>query len=147
MIDFAKMRALIREEERLRWAIEKQMARATKSTAALSRTGGGGGPGTGDKVGDGAILLAALKDEHREKSEELEQMRKELKAGMNQLRITKGAVGKTFIRMRYMNGISVRRIASVMNYSEDYIHKSIRATETLIINAQRVQPGEKKRTV
>ena len=34
MMDFAGIRELARQERRLRWAIEKQMARATRVTSA-----------------------------------------------------------------------------------------------------------------
>lgn len=136
MTDFAQMRVLIRKEERLRWSIEKQMAKATKITTSFSQTGGGGGTKTGSQVEDGAIILAALKDEHRETFEELQQARAELRAGMAMVRNKHLSLGKSFVRMRYLQGISVRKIALVMNYSEQYVFRIIRHTEALINKAQ-----------
>ena len=61
MIDFQEMRRLIREEERLRWALKKERSKAERITASFSQTGGGG-ISTGDKVGDGAVTLAELEE-------------------------------------------------------------------------------------
>lgn len=146
MTDFARMRALIRDEERLRWAIEKQMAKATKITPSLSQTGGGGTK-TGSQVEDGAIMLAALKDEHRELISELEQARKELRSGLAMIKSRRFGLGKTFIRMRYLQGIKVCRISTVMNYSEQYVFRIIKHTEALIIKVQKDAEAAGKRRV
>lgn len=147
MTDFYRLRTLIREEERLRWAIEKQEARATKMTASFSASGGGGSGKTGSQVEDGAIMLAALKDEHTEKLQELKEARNELRAGIAMAGGRKLGKGRTFIRMRYIMGIDVKRIAEGLHYSETYIHRVLRNSEALINKAQRAQGSAKKRTV
>ena len=78
MTDFVKMRELIRQEERYRWAVEKQMAKATKITSTLSKSGRSGSGRTGSQVEDGAVELAPLKEEYTEIKEELDAMRAEL---------------------------------------------------------------------
>ena len=42
MIDFQEMRRLIREEERLRWALKKERSKAERITVSFSQTGAGG---------------------------------------------------------------------------------------------------------
>ncbi len=145
MTDFYRMRELIRDEERLRWSIEKQMARATKTTISISKSGGGGGGKTGSQVEDGAIIIAAMKDEQREMLEELKEARKELRAGLAMVSNRKLGIGKTFIRMRYMKGIKVSVIAEKMNYSDKYIHRILRRSEALINKAQGVSEARKKK--
>ena len=147
MTDFERMRTLIKQEERYRWAVERQMAKATKITATLSQTGGiSGGRRMGSQVEDGAVILAELQSQYSEIMEELGEARKELKGTLNRLRSQKTRLEKTCISMRYMQGISVRKIAEALSYSEDYIHRKTRNAEALIINKQRDIEDEKKKT-
>ena len=76
MIDFQEMRRLIREEERLRWALKKERSKAERITASFSQTGGGG-ISTGDKVGDGAVTLAELEEIYNPIKTELDKQRGE----------------------------------------------------------------------
>lgn len=145
MTDFYRMRELIRDEERLRWSIEKQRARAEKMTISLSRSGGGGGGKTGSQVEDGAIIIAALKDEHKELMEELEAARKDLRAGIAMVGSKRLGIGKTFIRMRYLKGIKVSVIAEKLNFSDKYIHRILKRSEALINKAQRVRESQVKK--
>lgn len=144
MTDFFRMRELIRDEERLRWSIEKQRARAEKMTISMSRSGGGGGGKTGSQVEDGAIIIAALKDEHKELTEELEAARKDLRAGIAMVGSKRLGIGKTFIRMRYLKGIKVSVIAEKLNFSDKYIHRILKRSEALINKAQRVRESQVK---
>ena len=147
LTDFVRMRTLIKQEERYRWAIEKQMAKATKITATISKTGGcGGSRGTGSQVEDSAVILAELQEQYSEIMEQLNTERDELRKSLSKIRSQRLRLEKTCLRMRYIQGISVRRIAEALNYSEDYIHKRMRNAEALIINKQRASEGEKKKT-
>ena len=146
MTDFYRLRELIREEERLAWAVERQEARATKITASISASGGGGGK-TRSQVEDGAIMLAALKDEHEEVVEELTKARNELRAGIAMVGDLKLGKGRTFLRLRYIQGINVKRIAEELHYSETYIHRILKHSEALIIKAQAGSGKPRKRTV
>ena len=137
MTDFKKIRMLIAQEERYRWAVQKQMSRATKSTASFSASGGCGGRQTTSRVEDGAIIIEELKGQLDEIMEELTAARDELKDTMTRIRGQQYRLEKTCLKMRYMQGISVRKIAVALNYSEDYIHRKVRAAEALIINKQK----------
>lgn len=146
MTDFERMRTLIRQEERYRWAVEKQTAKAAKMTSAITQTGRTGGTRPGSRVEEGAIMLAALQDEYKEIIEELEAARRELKESISRIRNTKARLEKTCLRMRYMQGMSVRQIAISLNYSEDYLHRKMRGAETLILRIQKAQNEKNNKT-
>lgn len=126
MIDFVRMRQLIRQEERMRWAIEKQMSKATKRTASISGMGGGI---AGDKVGDNAVILAEMRTDYDDIQAELESARAELR---NEIKHLDDPLKRTVIKGRYVSGFSVRRMASALNYSEQHIFGMLRKTERLI---------------
>lgn len=139
MTDFVKMRELIRQEERYRWAVEKQMAKATKITSSLSKSGRTGSAKVGSQVEEGAVELAELKLQYSEIKEELDAMREELKASITKLRAPRYRLDKTCLRMRYIQGIKVRKIAEALSYSEDYIFQKMKQAETMILIIQRGQ--------
>ena len=139
MTDFERMRVLIRQEERYRWAVEKQRAKANRMTSNITPTGRIGGTRIGSKVEDGAILIAALEDEYREIREELDAAQKELRESITRIRNAKARLEKTCLRMRYLQGMSVRQIAVSLNYTEDYLHRKMRDAEALILRIQRAQ--------
>ena len=145
MTDFERMRTLIRQEQRYRWAVEKQMAKATKSTTSFTLAGGGG-TRTGSRVEEGAVMLAALQDEYAEIRAELDAAREELKKAVAKIRSPRKRLEKTCLRMRYIQGMSIRQIAVSLSYTEDYLHRKMRAAEALILNVQRAQEEQKKRT-
>ena len=126
MIDFVRMRQLIRQEERMRWAIEKQMSKATKRTASISGMSGGI---SGDKVGDNAVILAEMRTDYDDIQAELESARAELR---NEIKHRDDPLKRTVIKGRYVSGFSVRRMAAALNYSEQHIFGMLRKTERLI---------------
>lgn len=136
MIDFTEMRRLIREEERLRWAVQKQRSKAEKITASFSSSGGGGSR-TGDKVGDGAVQLSELTEAYEEVRTELEQQRRELRAAIRRWEGHRNGSVKTCLEFRYMKGRSVRKIAAALNYSEQYVFKMLKRGERLAKEAER----------
>lgn len=146
MTDFERMRMLIRQEERYRWAVEKQRAKAEKITSGISQTGRSGSTRTGSQVEEGAIMLAALQDEYKEILDELMQARVELEATIKRIRSAKMRLEKTCLRMRYMQGMSVRRIALSLGYSEDYLHRKMRQAESRIIAIQTEMESKNKKT-
>jgi len=147
MTDFERMRVLIRQEERYRWAVEKQRAKAGRMTAGISQTGRTGGTRTGSRVEDGAIMLAALEDEYQEILDELTEARTELRESISRIRNAKARLEKTCIRMRYLQGMSVRQIAVSLNYTEDYLHRKMRDAEALILRIQKAQEAKTTRQV
>ena len=146
MTDFERMRVLIRQEERYRWAVEKQIAKANRMTTGISQTGRSGGTRIGSRVEDGAIMLAALQDEYKEISDELTAARAELKESIARIRNAKARLEKTCLRMRYLQGMSVRQIAVSLNYTEDYLHRKMRGAEALILRIQKAQEDKNKKT-
>jgi len=139
MTDFGRMRTLIRQEERYRWAVEKQMAKTNRMTSNITQTGRTGGNRIGSRVEDGAIVLASLQDEYKEIRDELDAAQKELRESIARIRNAKLRLEKTCLRMRYLQGMSVRQIALSLNYTEDYLHRKVRDAEALIIRIQRAQ--------
>ena len=137
MIDFQEMRRLIREEEHLRFAVQKKRSRAEKITASFSQSGGGGIT-TGDKVGDGAVELAELEEVYNEIREALEDQRKELRAVMKVWEGKRNGAVKSCMEWRYMKGRSVRKIAVTLNYCEQYVFKLLRRGERLAKDAEKV---------
>lgn len=147
MTDFVRMRELIRLEERYRWALERQMAKATKITTSISQAGKTGGGKTGSQVEENAVILAEIRSQHEEIEKELDEMRDELRGTLKRLRSEKVKLEKNILKLRYMKGISVRKIANTLNYSEDYMFQKMKQAEALIINMQRTQEHRKKKTV
>jgi DNA-directed RNA polymerase specialized sigma24 family protein len=146
MTDFERMRVLIRQEERYHWAVEKQMAKATKSTTSITPAGGCGGTRTGSRPEDGAVMLATLQEEYKEILDELEEARKELRDSIARIRNAKSRLEKTCLRMRYLQGMSVRQIAVSLNYTEDYLHRKMRDAEALILRIQRERESKNNKT-
>ena len=146
MTDFERMRVLIRQEERYRWAVEKQKAKASKMTSVISQTGRAGTARQGSRVEEGAVMLAALEDEYKEILDELTAARNELKDSIARIRNAKARLEKTCLRMRYMQGMSVRQIAVSLNYTEDYLHRKMRGAEALILRIQKAQEDKNKKT-
>ena len=143
MTDFLKMRELIKQEERYRWAVEKQMARATGAAIKMSKAGKSRTNKVGSQVEEGAVELVPLKEEYAEIKEELDAMRDELQQSIRKLRGPKHRLDKTCLRMRYMQGISVRKIAFSLNYSEDYIFQKMKQAERIICDMQREKEAGK----
>lgn len=136
MIDFQEMRRLIREEERLRWAVQKKRSRAEKITASFSQAGGGG-ISTGDKVGDGAVELAELTEAYDEIKAALDGQRDELRAAMKVWEGHRNGSVKTCLELRYLKGRTVRKIAVALNYSEQYVFKMLQRGERLAREAEK----------
>lgn len=140
MVDFGRLRQLIRLEERLSWAIEREEAKATKRTSTIGGIGGGGGRGNKSRVEEGAIELAILRDEHHQIETELEEQRRELKPQLRAL----SEVGKTFMTMRYIKGLDCKKIAIAMNYSETHVFHVVKESEQKINSRQAQKEGRKR---
>ena len=143
MIDFQEMRRLIREEERLRWALKKERSKAERITASFSRTGGGG-ISTGDKVGDGAVTLAELEEIYNPIQFALEEQRMELRAVLKVWEGHRNDRIRNCLELRYLKGRSVRKIAVALNYSEQYVFKMLKRGERL---AREAEQAKQKRRV
>ena len=133
MIDFGRMKELIRKEDHMKMAIARERAKAERITAALSNDGGGGGGrSTSSRVEDGAVALTILQEEYKPIAEELEAQRKELKRYLRRL----DDLQRTCMRMRYIKGLSCARVAEATYYSRDHIYHTITAAENRINEMQ-----------
>ena len=132
IIDFGRMRELMRTEERLYWALIRERSKAEKSTAAWSSNGGGGKGRKSSRVEDGGIALAIIQEEYDQIAEELKQQRKELRGKIKKLPERQ----RTIIRMRYIGGISCRQIADDLHYDRFYMHHLIRIAEQQVNELQ-----------
>ena len=146
MTDFDRMRVLIKQEERYRWAVEKQISKANRMTSNMSQTGRSGGSRPGSRLEDAAIVLAALQDEYKEIIDELKTYRDELTESITRIRNAKSRLEKTLLRMRYLQGMSIRNIAVSLNYTEDYLHRKMRDAEALILRIQKAQEDKNNKT-
>lgn len=128
MIDLRRMRHLINRLPMARFRIDQAMAQATRCTAQL--TGMPRGGGNSSQVETGAALLDAAREAHAAISEELRQMRLELQPMLEDLA---DPLEKTAMRMRYIDGNSVREIAYRISYSEQHIFRVLKNAEGKIL--------------
>lgn len=124
MLDLRRMRFLINRLPAARFRVDKAMARATKTTTIL--TGMPRGSGTGDQTADGAIMLQLARDALDRIETELAEMRAILGPMIEQI---ENPLQKSAMRLRYMDGMSVREIAYSLNYSEQHIFRILQRAE------------------
>lgn len=124
MLDLRRMRFLINRLPAARFRVDKAMARATKTTTVL--TGMPRGSGTGDQTADGAIMLQLARDALDRIETELAEMRAVLGPMIEQI---ENPLQKSAMRLRYMDGMSVREIAYSLNYSEQHIFRILQRAE------------------
>lgn len=124
MLDLRRMRFLINRLPAARFRVDKAMARATKTTTVL--TGMPRGSGTGDQTADGAIMLQLARDALDRIETELAEMRAILGPMIEQI---ENPLQKSAMRLRYMDGMSVREIAYSLNYSEQHIFRILQRAE------------------
>ena len=127
MINFHRMRFLINRLPAARFRVDKAYARATKTTTIL--TGMPRGSGTGSQVEDGALLIEYAREALESITTELEAMRAELRPMVEAL---ESPLQKSAMRMRYIEGRSVREIAYSLNYSEQHIFRILTIAERII---------------
>lgn len=127
MIDLRRMRYLINRLPMARFRIDQAAAQATRCTAQLTGMPRGGGGGS--QVERGAELLTAAREAYSAIRTELDAMRAELAPMLDDLA---HPLHKTAMRMRYMDGCSVREIAYRINYSEQHIFRVLQEAERKI---------------
>ena len=133
MIDFRRMRELIRKEERMKMALARERSKAERITSPINQEGGGSGRTT-SRVEEGAITLVILMEEYQRITAELKQQREELEKYLDKL----NDLQRMCMRMRYINGLSCRRIADATYYSEFHVHHVMQAAEDLVDKMQSV---------
>ena len=117
MVNFYRMRQLMRRTLKVQWKIEQEEAKATKVTSVL--TGMPHGGSGHDQVADGAISISEIKAAYKEVLDELEGMRKELDPLINSL---DNPDDRAVMRLRYINGFSPEDIAEAINRTDRSIY-------------------------
>ena len=112
-----RMRQLMRDTIKVRWRVEKEMARATKVTTVL--TGMPRGGSGHDQVSEGAIKIDEVKAAYREVLEELEQMQRELDPLIDKL---ENPDDRAVMRLRYIEGYSPEDIAEAIHRTDRSVY-------------------------
>jgi DNA-directed RNA polymerase specialized sigma24 family protein len=117
MINLYRMRQLMRLTIKVRWKVEKEMAKATKITAVLTGLPHGGGGH--DKVADGAIQIDEIKQAYREVLADLEQMQRELDPLIDTL---ENPDDRAVMRLRYIECYSPEDIAEAIHRTDRSVY-------------------------
>ena len=125
-MNLRKMRILINRYPRACFNVERAMSRAQKCTAQLTGMPGGG---SGSTVADAVELVMQAEEARDRIAVELVRMRAELAPMIDAL---SDPLEKTVMRMRYMEGVSVREIAYRLSYVERWIFQKLRRAEEQI---------------
>lgn len=129
MINLRRMRYLINRQPMARFRLDQAMAKATKCTSSMTGMPHGGGYG-GSQVERGAELLDAAREAYEAIRSELDAMRTKLRPLIEELPLP---LERTVMRMRYMDGHSVREIAYRIAYSEQHIFRVLDTAEKKIL--------------
>jgi len=132
MIDFMRMRWLIRQESELSWKYEKELSKASKRTAGFSESAGSiRGYKSGSKVEEGGIMLAIISEELDRIRDMLMDQRKEL---LTEMECLEDPNQRMIIKLRYIQGVGPRVIARTINYSESHVFRMLNKAERAIIS-------------
>lgn len=126
--DFRKMRKLINRLPMARLNVDRALARSSRMTAQYSDMPRGGNK-TSDPTSEGAVMYIAAKDAYSRLKSELENMQREVEPIIDGL---DRPLQRNAMRMRYIEGRSVREIAYYLNYSEQHIFRVISSAEEKI---------------
>jgi len=127
MVNLRRMRFLINRLPAARFRVDKAMANATRVTSVL--TGMPRGSASDDRMAENVILLDLAKQARDQIATELDDMRKQLGPMIEALDVP---LQKSAMRLRYMEGRSVREIAYSLNYSEQHIFRILQQAERKI---------------
>lgn len=126
--DFRRMRRLISRVPMARLNVDRALARSARMTAQYSDMPRGGNK-TSDPTSEGAVLYMAAKDSYNALKRELEELQREVEPQIEKL---DRPLQRNAMRMRYIEGRSVREIAYYLNYSEQHIFRVIQMAEEKI---------------
>lgn len=135
MIDFLRMRVLIRQVPKCCFEIERLRSRAEGTQSQIISDMPRGGSGRGDKMDRDVIDLDELESAWREAVEELQQMRDELAPLITQL---DNAKERGVMRLRYMSGYTPDEIARDANIQmpRTTVHRCLEIAEEKINKMQ-----------
>lgn len=123
MVDLYRMRHLIRRYPFACYRVEQARIRAQKLTRMISDEPRGGG---GNSTEEGILLYAAAKERKQAIADELTAMRQELAPCIDKL---DDPLQLQVMRMRYLEGRSVREISYSLCYSEQHIFRVLHTAE------------------
>lgn len=126
--DFRKMRRLINRVPMARLNVDRALARSARMTAQYTDMPRGGNK-VSDPTANGAELYIAAKESYRQLKAELEEMQREVEPMIDNLDFP---LQRNAMRMRYLEGRSVREIAYYLNYSEQHVFRVISRAEAKI---------------
>ena len=129
-MNLKRMRYLLNRLPMARFRVERAMARATRTTARL--TGLPRGSNLSDPVQEGAELLEEAREAYRDIQRELEALRGELKPLIAAL---EDPLERQAMELRYLQGLTARRIACALHYSERHIFRVLAAAEAKVEGA------------
>ena len=124
MVNFYRMRTLMRQTLKVQWKIEQERAKATKTTTVI--TGMPHGGGGHDQVADGAISITEVAAAYAEVLHELEVMRYELEPLISSL---DNPDDRAVMRLRYIQGYSPEDIADAIHRTDRSIYYYISRAE------------------
>lgn len=127
MNTFQKIRTLAKQEERQRWAVERQEARCTRVTSAISGMPRGGG--SGQRMEEDTILLVIMREQHEEIKRELQEERGKIAPMIRRL---KDGNQKRAMTLRYMKNMRIVEIGNVMGYSERQVFRILERAESVV---------------
>ena len=130
MIDFVRMRWLIKKCPRMEWEVEKKMAAATRITSCVTGMPRGG---KGNRGEDAIIALSDVEDAYKEILDELKAMRKELAPLIDNL---EDPDEKAAMRMRYIQGHRPTEIAKSLYRTDRSIYIYLKRAERRIRGKQ-----------
>ena len=128
VFDFRRMRRLINRVPMARLTVDRALAKSSRMTAQYSDMPRGGSR-ISDPTSDGAVLYRAAKDSYQALKKELEGLQHEVEPYIDGL---ERPLQRNAMRMRYIEGRSVREIAYYLNYSEQHIFRIISRAEEKI---------------
>ena len=126
MIDFDRMRYLMKMRPKASFRVEKAMARATKVTTVLTGMPRGG---HSEDMADHVEHLIVCQNLLNNIDYELENLRRDLEP---ELETIMDPNYRQVMVYRYMRGYSVRRIMRMMCYSESHTFRILRDCERAI---------------
>ena len=124
MVNLYRMRQLMRTTIKIRWKVEREMARATKTTTVL--TGMPRGGGNKSQVENGAIQLEEIKAAYAETLGELERMQRELDPLLDAL---DNPDDRAAMRLRYIKCYSPEDIADAIHKTDRSIYYYLKRSE------------------
>lgn len=127
MIDFRKFRAAIDRKNAAAFVLERTKAKATKITTTV--TGMPRGSSVGKQVEDGAIRIMEAEKALEARKIELATFKDQL---VDELQRVKDERQKHFISLRYLEEMSVPKIAIKESYSESTVYEELKKAERRI---------------